>query len=63
MQIVDNDHKNNLMKFGKDSVHDEVGFQATVISILCKIGMAKFLKNLHISLIAKKLFFQKVTFF
>ena len=28
-----------------------------VISILLKIGMVKFLKNLHIGLIAKKLFF------
>ena len=29
-----------------------------VISILHKIGTVKFLKNLHIGLIAKKLFFQ-----
>ena len=32
--------------------------KSMVFSILCKIGMVKILKNLHIGLIVKKLFFQ-----
>ena len=65
---MDNDHKNSLMKFGKDSPFYFWVLQwlnwlsgplkSMVISISCKIGTVKFLKNLHISLIPKKLFFQ-----
>ena len=57
-----------MTKFGKDSLFYFWVFQwwsclscplkSMVISILLKIGMMKFLKNLHIDLIAKKLFFQ-----
>ena len=66
--IVNNDHKNNLMKFEKDSPFYLWVLQwwswfsgpliSMVISILLKTEMVKFLKNLHIGLTAKKLFFQ-----
>ena len=56
------------MKFGKDSLFCFWVLQwwswlsgplkSMVISILCKIGTVKFLKNLHIGLIAKRLFCQ-----
>ena len=68
MRIVDNDHKSKLTKFGKDSPFYFWVLQwwsclsgplkSMVISILLKIGTVKFLKNLHIDLITKKLFFQ-----
>ena len=68
MQIVNNDHKNKLTKFEKDSLFYFWVFQwqswlsgplkSMVISTLLKNGTVKFLKNLHIGLIVKRLFFQ-----
>ena len=57
VQIVDNDHRNNLVKFGKDSPLSGP-LKSKVIPILLKIEMVKFLKNLHIVLIVEKQIFQ-----
>ena len=62
--IVNNDHKINLTKFENNSgsifeyfSDKKLAFRSLkpmIISILLKIGMMKFLQNLHISLISKK---------
>ena len=56
-QIVDTDHRNNLVKFEKDSPLSGP-LKSKVIPILLKIEMVKFLKNLHIILIVEKQIFQ-----
>ena len=69
VQIVNSDHKNNLMKFEKihcsnfEYINDKVWLSGPlklmVIPILIKNGTMKFLKNLNIGLIAKKIFLDK----
>ena len=66
MQIVDSDHRNNLVKFEKDSLilffsiwMVQVGsLESVIIFILLNIGMVKFLKTLHTVWIVKRQIFK-----
>ena len=58
VQIVNNVHRNNLVKFEKDSPFCFWVIEWMVISIFLNIGTVKFLKTLHTAFNVSKEFFQ-----